>query len=145
MTDNTPAQGEARFETALPGWQTVSLYQLAHARAGDKGNRSNISVIPYIDDVYPQLVSQLTESVVLDVFRHRGATAVKRYELPRLPALNFVIDNVLEGGVNDGLGLDGHGKALSFLLLESLTIEVPVEFLQALDQHRNRASNHFSS
>ncbi len=38
--------------------------------------------------------------------------------------MNFVLDDVLDGGVNDALNLDSHGKALSFLLLD-LPIEVP--------------------
>jgi hypothetical protein len=42
---------------------------------------------------------------------------VKRYLLPRLGAMNFVLDEVLDGGVNDSLNLDMHGKALSFHLL----------------------------
>jgi hypothetical protein len=29
-----------------------------------------------------------------------------------------VLDDVLEGGVNASLGLDGHGKSLSYLLLD---------------------------
>ena len=41
-----------------------------------------------------------------------------RYLLPQLHAMNFVLDEVLDGGVNDALNLDSHGKALSFLLLE---------------------------
>ncbi|MBX2825755.1 MAG: hypothetical protein KTR33_13560 [Gammaproteobacteria bacterium] len=98
------------------------LHEVAHGRAGDKGNRSNISVIPYEARHFAALEAQLTEQVVLEVFRHKGATAVTRYVLPALPALNFVIDNALEGGVNDGLGLDGHGKTLSFLLLGSITV-----------------------
>ena len=53
-----------------------------------------------------------------------------RYELPRLHCLNFVLDEVLDGGVNDALNLDSHGKALSFLLLE-LPLVVP-EALQPL-------------
>ncbi|MBX2885024.1 MAG: hypothetical protein KTR32_34020 [Granulosicoccus sp.] len=104
--------------------QVVTLYELAHGRAGDKGNRSNVSVIPYDSQHYELLVDQLTEQVVLDVFRHKGATAVTRYLLPRIPALNFVIDDVLEGGVNDGLGLDTHGKTLSYLLLEKVRIQI---------------------
>ena len=44
--------------------------------------------------------------------------------LPRLHGLNFVLENVLDGGVNDSLNLDMHGKALSFLLL-SLAVDVP--------------------
>jgi hypothetical protein len=41
-----------------------------------------------------------------------------RYDLPKLAAFNFVLDDVLEGGVNASLGLDGHGKSLSFVLLQ---------------------------
>ena len=38
--------------------------------------------------------------------------------------MNFVLDDVLDGGVNDALNLDSHGKALSFLLLD-MRIDVP--------------------
>ena len=97
----------------------VPLHAVAHARAGDKGNRSNISVIPYLPEAFPHLVEQVTEERMLAVFAHKGATAVRRYVLPKLPAMNFVIDAALEGGVNASLCLDGHGhgKALSFLVL----------------------------
>jgi len=47
-----------------------------------------------------------------------------RYDLPKLSAFNFVLDDVLEGGVNSSLGLDGHGKSLSFLLLE-IMLQIP--------------------
>ncbi|HXF17920.1 MAG TPA: hypothetical protein VN496_13005, partial [Burkholderiales bacterium] len=77
----------------------VPLHAVAHARAGDKGNRSNISVIPYLPGAFAYLVEQVTEVRVLAVFAHKGATAVKRYVLPKLPAMNLVIDNALEGGV----------------------------------------------
>ena len=42
---------------------------------------------------------------------------MRRYLLPRLDGLNLVLENVLDGGVNDSLNLDMHGKALSFHLL----------------------------
>ncbi len=100
------------------------LRDLAHARAGDKGNRLNVSVIPYRAEAYPFLVEQVTPERVQALFAHRGATAVRRYELPLLPALNLVIDDVLEGGVNGSLNLDGHGKALSYLML-SIPVRVP--------------------
>ena len=103
---------------------TLPLHAIAHSRAGDKGNRSNISVIAYAPEFYPVLKDQITEERVALLFRHRGAVRVARYELPNLDALNFVIDEALEGGVNRSLNLDGHGKALSFLLL-SLPVEVP--------------------
>lgn len=95
----------------------VPLHAIAHSRSGDKGNRSNLSVIAYRESAYPILLEQLTEERVFSVFQHKHVTAVARYELPNLCALNFVMDNALEGGVNDGLCIDGHGKTLSSLLL----------------------------
>lgn len=103
---------------------TVPLYRAAHGRTGDKGNRSNISVIAWHPDLWPLLVEQITEAAVARQFVHRQPTHVTRYLLPQLQAMNFVLDDVLDGGVNDALNLDSHGKALSFLLLE-MPIEVP--------------------
>jgi hypothetical protein len=112
------------------GRVTVRLHAVAHARAGDKGNRLNISLIPYDPALFPMLVEQVTEARVLALFRHRGATRVVRYDLPNISAFNFVIDDVLEGGVNGSLNLDGHGKSQSYRLL-GLTVEVPANFLPA--------------
>ena len=103
---------------------TVPLYRLAHSRTGDKGNRSNISVIAWCETLYPYIEAQITAHRVAEHFRHRTPTLVVRHVLPNLHALNFVLDDVLDGGVNDSLNLDSHGKALSFLLLE-LAVEVP--------------------
>ncbi|MBK1780079.1 hypothetical protein JHL22_02480 [Advenella sp. WQ 585] len=96
----------------------VKLHDIAHARAGDKGNRLNISLIPYDGTHWPALLEQITAEKVHQCFMHRGATHVQRYELHNLKALNFVIDNVLEGGVNSSLNLDKHGKSNSFRLLD---------------------------
>ena len=104
---------------------TVPLHAVAHGRAGDKGNRSNISVIAYKHEAFPYLREQVTEAKVLELFQHKGATAVTRYDLPNLQALNFVIDDALEGGVNSTLSLDLHGKTLSFLLLGEIEVTVP--------------------
>ena len=97
---------------------TVPLYRAAHGRTGDKGNRSNISVIAWQPELYPAIVEQITEEAVARQFAHRRPTKVARYLLPNLHAMNFVLDDVLDGGVNDSLNLDSHGKALSFLLLD---------------------------
>lgn len=103
---------------------TVTLDRLAHGRTGDKGNRSNISVIAWREEFWPVLLAQVTEARVAQMFATRNPTRVQRYELPLLHALNFVLDDVLEGGVNSALNLDSHGKSLSYWLL-SLTVEVP--------------------
>ena len=103
---------------------TVPLYRLAHSRTGDKGNRSNISVIAWHPALWDVLVAQVTEAAVARQFALRQPSRVARYLLPTLHAMNFVLDDVLDGGVNDALNLDSHGKALSFLLLD-LSVEVP--------------------
>lgn len=115
----------------MPSTITVPLYRAAHGRTGDKGNRSNISVIAWCPELYPLLVAQLSEDLVALRFAHRKPSAVKRYLLPTLHAMNFVLDEVLDGGVNDSLNLDSHGKALSFFLLD-LSIQVPATHTQFL-------------
>ena len=95
----------------------VPLYRLAHARSGDKGNRLNISLICRDRAFYSTLAESVTSDRVVAHFAARRPGNVTRYELPKLFAFNYVLDDVLEGGVNSSLGLDGHGKSLSFFLL----------------------------
>ena len=103
---------------------TVPLYRLAHSRTGDKGNRSNISVIAWHPALWDVLVDQVTEAAVAQQFAQRRPRRVTRYLLPQLQAMNLVLDDVLDGGVNDSLNLDSHGKALSYLLLD-MSVTVP--------------------
>lgn len=109
----------------------VPLWRAAHGRTGDKGNRSNISVIAWSAALFPHIEAQITAARVAAHFRHRAPSQVVRHSLPNLHALNFVLDDVLDGGVNDALNLDSHGKALSFHLLE-LDLEVPAELVSHL-------------
>jgi hypothetical protein len=99
---------------------------LAHAArpAGVPGNRSSISVIAYDPAHWNTLVNQVTPERVAALFAFRKPSNVLRYLLPKLQAMNFVIDDVLDGGVNGSLNLDAHGKSLSSLLL-TLPIELP--------------------
>jgi len=108
----------------------VPLHRAAHGRTGDKGNRSNISVVAWHPALWEALVEQVTEEAVARAFVHRRPRRVTRYLLPNLHAMNFVLDDVLDGGVNDALNLDSHGKALSFLLLD-----LPVRIPPALSAH----------
>lgn len=105
--------------------KTVTLHDIANARSGDKGNRLNIALVCCDPAHYPAVARQITPERVATAFVSRKPSRVVRYDLPKLAAFNFVLDDVLEGGVNASLGLDGHGKSLSFLLLE-IPIEIPV-------------------
>jgi len=102
----------------------VPLYRAAHCRTGDKGDRINISVIAWHPALFDDLVRQLTPATVASQFVYRQPSHVQRFVLAGLHAMNFVIDGVLDGGVNDALNLDAHGKTLSYLLLE-MQIRIP--------------------
>ena len=101
----------------------VRLQDIANARAGDKGNRLNIALVCRNPKDYAAIAAQVTAERVAQIFSARTPARVVRYDLPKLAAFNFVLDDVLEGGVNASLGLDGHGKSLSFLLLD-MTVDL---------------------
>ena len=103
---------------------TVALRELAHARAGDKGDISNLSLIAYEQKDYELLRREVTPERVRAHFAGIVAGAVLRYELPQLGALNFVMQQALGGGVTRSLALDAHGKCLGAALL-SMQITVP--------------------
>jgi hypothetical protein len=100
------------------------LRELAHGRAGDKGDTSNVSLIVYDKRHYEVVRQQATAARVKEWFGPLVEGAVTRYELPQLGALNFVLEGALGGGVTRTLALDPHGKTRSSLLLE-MEIEMP--------------------
>jgi len=104
----------------------IALRELAHGRTGDKGDRLNISVIAKRPEDFQHLVQTVTDDHVARVFAHLGAITVTRYLLPKIAAMNFVLDNALDGGVNSSLRVDRHGKTQSSLLFDSV-IPAPEE------------------
>ena len=103
--------------------RSVPLHEIAHARAGDKGNRSNVSLFAYDLTHFPAIKAQITPERLKAAFPDLLLGKVERFELDHLHGLNFVMDRALEGGVNGSLNLDAHGKSWSFLLL-GLTVEL---------------------
>ena len=94
------------------------LHELAHCRAGDKGDTSILSLIAYRGEDYPLLVERVTTEAVRNHLQGIVTGEVRRYELPGLWALQFVCERSLGGGVTTSLGQDAHGKSLSYALLE---------------------------
>jgi len=90
---------------------------IAHARAGDKGNTSNVNIWVYDPADFELLKRTLTAERIKRAFPHLVRGAVERYEIAHLCGLNFVLHDALEGGVNASLNLDSHGKSWSYLLL----------------------------
>jgi len=103
---------------------TIKLRELAHARAGDKGDISNLSLIAYERKDYELLLREVTPERVRAHFAGVVNGTVTRYELPQLGALNFVMQQALGGGVTRSLALDAHGKCLGAALL-AMDITLP--------------------
>lgn len=95
----------------------IKIHDIAHARAGDKGDISNISVWVYDPKDYPLLKRELTADRLKAAYPKLIRGSVTRYELDHLHGLNFVLRDALEGGVNASLNLDSHGKSFSYLIL----------------------------
>jgi hypothetical protein len=96
----------------------VRLGDFAHARSGDKGDHANIGVVAETPARYAWLVERLTAEAVGEFFRPLGVGRVRRYALPNILALNFVLEHALAGGASRSLRLDSQGKALGTALLE---------------------------
>ncbi|GER46411.1 T1N6.18 protein [Striga asiatica] len=127
---------EARLSPA-PASQNVPLFEVAHSRAGDKGNDLNFSIIPhYLPDI-ERLKTVITPEWVKEVLmpllnpssfpdrddvekRDRWArehVEVEIYEVRGICGLNVVVRNILDGGVNCSRRIDRHGKSVSDVVL----------------------------
>ena len=96
----------------------MKVREIAHARAGDKGNISNLSLIAYRIEDYQLLVQQVTAERVKAQFAGIVDGEVQRFLLPGLGAMNFVLHGALGGGVTRSLALDAHGKSLGSAILD---------------------------
>ena len=94
------------------------LHELAHARAGDKGDTLTLALIAYRAEDYPLLRERVTPQAVKRHLAHIVQGEVRRYEVPNLHALQFVCERALDTGVTTSLAIDPHGKTLSYALLE---------------------------
>ena len=101
----------------------IPLWQIAHARSGDKGDISNIGLIAYKPEHYGVLVREATPERVKAHFGSVVKGTVERWELPNVAALNFVMHGALDDGGTLSLRIDAQGKTLSASLLR-MEIEV---------------------
>ena len=95
----------------------MKLREIAHSRAGDKGNISNVSLIAKNEKDYELLKKHVTAQKVKLLYEGIVLGSVIRYELPSIGALNFVMHDALAGGVTRTLSLDIHGKSFSSILM----------------------------
>ena len=102
----------------------MKLYEIAHSRAGDKGNTLTLSLIPYKEEHYQWLCEKVTADLVKMHLSEFVRGEVVRFELPNISSLLFVCGQALSTGVTTSWVMDAHGKTLSYALLE-LEIATP--------------------
>ena len=108
--------------------KTIPLREVAHSRSGEKGNDSMVSVIAYDIRDYAVLREQVTIEAVRAVYGPITKGVIRRYEVPLIGALNFVMTDVLEGGRSRTLAFEESGKALSSLML-TLPLIMPADYV----------------
>lgn len=111
----TISQGAIPEAATVP--TTVRLWDVAHARAGDKGNSSILLVRPFYEEHYQALVTALTPQRIAEHFQARLSDVVIR-PVAALATITVVLRNQLDGGVTRSARLDPHGKTLSGHLLD---------------------------
>jgi Acyclic terpene utilisation family protein AtuA len=124
-----PPEPQGRADTDVP------LVKLAVARSGDKGNHSNIGVMPRKPEYLPWIAAALTPAVVAEWMSHvldPNIGRVERWYLPGTHSLNFLLENALGGGGVASLRIDPQGKAFAQQLLE-IRIPVPQSIAEQLD------------
>lgn len=109
----------------------VRLYEVAHARSGDKGDASNVGLIAKTPELYEVIRGQATAERVKEHFREVCRGKVDRYEVPNVLALNFILHDSLGGGGTESLKTDAQGKTHAQGLLQ-MEVEVPEELLEGL-------------
>lgn len=104
----------------------VPLVRLALGRSGDKGDTSNIALVARKPEYLPILLGQVTPAAVKAYFAHLVKGEVKRFVVPGISALNFLLFEALDGGGPASQRMDPLGKGMAQMLLD-LPIRVSAE------------------
>jgi len=118
----------------VPG---LLLFDICHARSGDKGRDANVGLIAWHPDLFETLLSLTSESAMKEHFGPLVVGPIDRYVLPNISAVNLVLHDALDGGGTRSLRIDAQGKALCEITLR-MKIEVTEEVEQLVRTHNPR-------
>src|ERR1700678_4399597 len=105
VADPPTGQQAPAAPPAIPAWRDdgptrrVPLGMVAGARSGDKGGDANVGVWARDEAAWPWLASTLTTDRLRELLPEAAGLPVRRYLLPNLRAVNFVIEGLLGEGV----------------------------------------------
>lgn len=123
--------GEQNPEAGGDWGETVDapLGTVCGARSGDKGGNANIGLWTRDDDAFEWMRSYLSASRLRSLLGKEAAgLEVKRYSLPNLRALNFVVVGLLGAGVASSSRYDPQAKGLGEYV-RSRVVALPVRLL----------------
>jgi hypothetical protein len=120
----------AQTAASASGEETVRVPfgRIIGARSGDKGGTANIGVWARTEAAFQWLVEALDVDALRRLLPETASLPVERHVLPRLRAMNFVIDGMLGEGVSSSTRFDPQGKALGEWL-RSRHVDVPRSLL----------------
>jgi hypothetical protein len=108
--------------------RSVALGTIAGARSGDKGGNANVGFWTRTDAEYAWLHAFLTTDRLHELLPEAEALEIRRFALPNLRALNFVVVGLLGEGVASSTRPDPQAKALGEFL-RARRVPVPVRLL----------------
>ena len=122
----TPEEAGQPMPAPLPSRPTrhAPLGSIVGARSGDKGGDANVGVWARSDDAWRWLAHTLTIDELRRLLPETADYPVRRYVLPNLRALNFVIEGLLGEGVASSARFDPQAKALGEWL-RSRIVDIP--------------------
>ncbi len=114
----------------------VPLIDLAWGRSGDKGDKSNIGIMPRNKSYAPYIWATLSEDRVRERFAHfltepEAPDSVERFYMPGTGAINFLLHDILGGGGVASMRNDPQGKSYAQILLAT-PISIPQSLAEAL-------------
>jgi len=127
FSEETVPKLEIEAVELVRGRNNIRLDDVAFTRSGDKGNSCNIGVIARDPAFLPYIREQITPEAVANWFEHmfESSPVVKRYDLPGVHALNFVLEASLGGGGIASLRPDPQGKAYGQILSDFILKDMP--------------------
>ena len=102
----------------------IPLARIAHGRSGDKGDTCNCGIIARRPEFYPIIAIQVTAERVKEHFGDFCQGTVRRYDLPKIHAFNYVLTRTLGGGGTVSLRIDTQGKTYAAALMR-MAVQVP--------------------
>lgn len=106
----------------------VPLGSVFGARSGDKGGNGNVGIWARTDEAWAWLAATLTIDLFKTLMPESADLEVRRYELPNLRSLNFVVVGLLGEGVASSLRFDPQAKSLGEYLRSRL-VDMPESLL----------------